>query len=166
MHKTMAKEKEVFEKVAEEVGGQFRLDIASMHGLSHWKRVKRIGLYLASGTDADIRVVTLFSCLHDSQRENEYDDPEHGSRAAEYALTLHRRGLLEANDKQLNQLLFACKHHSDKRAVSNDITIQTCWDADRLDLYRVEEIPDNVFLYTEAAKKKESRDFVLKLLGK
>ena len=29
----------------------------------------------------DLRVVELFAFLHDSRRENEYDDPAHGRRA-------------------------------------------------------------------------------------
>ena len=162
----MNKEKEIFEKVAEKAGGQFRLDIDSIHGLPHWKRVKQIGLYLANGTGADIRVVTLFSALHDSQRENEYQDPDHGHKATEYALELHKRGLFEVSDKQLDQLLFACRHHNNKKAKSDDLTIRTCWDADRLDLYRLGEIPDDKYFYTEVAKERQTRDFVLKLLGK
>ena len=109
-------EKEVFEKLLEEVKPHFKLDINGDHGSSHWRRVKRIGLHLAAGTDADWRVITLFSVLHDSCRENEYDDPGHGERAVSLAVELHGKGLLPANSKQLEQLIFACQHHSDRNA--------------------------------------------------
>jgi uncharacterized protein len=41
------------------------------------------------------------------------------------------------------------KHHSDGE-VSTDKTIQTCWDADRLDLGRVGIFPSPKFLSQEA----------------
>lgn len=159
-------EKEVFEKLLEEVKSHFKLDINGDHGVMHWRRVKKIGLHLSAGTDADWRVITLFSVLHDSCRENEYDDPDHGERAATLALELNGRGLLSVKDKQLEQLITACKNHSDRDFKTDDTTIQTCLNADRLDLYRLGEIPDDKFLYGDLAKKREAWDFVLKLLGK
>jgi len=152
--------------IEDTVTKQFKLRLYSIHGTDHWNRVKEIGFYLAGHTEADLGVVGLFSFLHDSRRENEFEDPEHGFRATEYVLELRKKGLFEINDKQLDQLLFACKHHNNKQSKSDDLTIQTCWDADRLDLYRLGEIPDEKYLYTEAAKKRKTRDFVLKLLGR
>ena len=49
---------------------------------------------------------------------------------------------------------------------ANSVDDPRRWDADRLDLYRLGEILDEKYLHTEAAKKKEARDFPLKLLGK
>ena len=37
----------------------------------------------------------------------------------------------------------------------DDVTIQTCWDADRLDLWRIGIEPRPEYLYTEMAKKTE-----------
>ena len=166
MNDQLKKEKEVFEKVAEMAGSQFKLGEDSHHGIQHWQTVKRIGLRLAAGTDADWRVITLFAALHDAKRESDGNDSDHGKRAAEYALELHQQGLLPVEDKQLEQLVYACRHHADRHAKSDDLTIQTCWDADRLDLYRLGEIPDEKYLYTPEAKKQSTRDFALKLLGK
>ena len=157
------KESDIFNAVIAEVKKQFRLDINSLHGISHWNRVREIGFYLARKTEADLRVAVLFAALHDSCRENEGADPEHGSRAVEYLLGLNNKGLLPIDDKQLNQLTYACENHSKRSAKSDDITIQACWDADRLDLYRVGEIPDPAFLYTEAGKSPEAIDFALQL---
>ncbi|MDP2638989.1 MAG: hypothetical protein Q8P06_02365 [Candidatus Azambacteria bacterium] len=49
------------EDIKEEVKKQFKLNIRSLHGIKHWERVEKIGLRLAETTNADIRVVSLFS---------------------------------------------------------------------------------------------------------
>jgi uncharacterized protein len=43
--------------------------------------------------------------------------------------------------------------HNSNLANSNNITVQTCWDADRLDLGRVGIKPDPKRLFTEEGKK-------------
>src|SRR3954451_4782297 len=58
------------------------------HGIAHWARVLENGLRLSEETGADIEVVQLFAIFHDSQRVNEVTDPDHGPRAAAYALEL------------------------------------------------------------------------------
>ena len=52
----LRKERLVFNNLVEEVKNQFKLDIDSVHGLPHWKRVRHIGLYLRHDTGADFRV--------------------------------------------------------------------------------------------------------------
>ncbi len=150
--------------IEKKVKEQFKLGLDSIHGLGHWNRVNQIGFYLAKITNADLRVVSLFSILHDSQRENEDYDPDHGTRAATYTAQLFDAGLLPLNQKQLNQLIHACNYHSNPKAQSDDLTVKTCWDADRLDLCRVGEVPNPKFLYTQPAKQPEARDFALNLL--
>ena len=155
---------DIFTTATAEAKKQFKLDINSLHGIRHWERVRKIGAYLAARTGADFRVVTLFAALHDSCRENEGSDMLHGHRVVEYLLGLNKRGLLPIDiAKQLDQLMYACEHHSKRSAKSDDITIQTCWDADRLDLYRVGEIPNPAFLYTEAGKSAGAIEFALQL---
>ncbi len=61
----------IFNTLVKEVKGQFKLDIDSFHGINHWKRVRRIGLYIAERTGADTLIMSLFSVVHDSQRESE-----------------------------------------------------------------------------------------------
>lgn len=139
--------------------GQFKLDIDAVHGISHWRRVWEIGNYLAKQTKADIEVVNLFAYLHDAKRQDEYDDLEHGQRASVFILELYSKKLLSISKSQLDKLLFACEHHSNSNVKSNDITIQTCWDADRLDLWRIGITPNKLFLNTAFAKK----DKVIKL---
>lgn len=102
---------------------------------------------------ADVLVVELFAFLHDSQREDEWSDPKHGDRGAEYARALQGR-FYDLSAKALSQLTHAIRHHSGGD-VSTDSTIQTCWDADRLDLGRVGITPAAEFLSSEGASRIE-----------
>jgi uncharacterized protein len=125
-----------------------------IHGVAHWARVYENGLRLCVETGANAEVVQLFAVLHDSRRINDDSDPDHGPRAAEFARTLHDRGLLGLSDPDFRLLHRACAGHTHERT-HPDVTIQTCWDADRLDLGRVGISPDPHYLGTEAAKRTE-----------
>ena len=142
---------------------QFKLDINGIHGIGHWKRVQALGRFLAERTKADAEVVDLFAYLHDSKREDDNDDIFHGKRASVFVQELYDKRVLTIREDQLKQLLFACEHHSDSKVKSNDVTIQTCWDADRLDLWRLGIRPDPFFLNTSKAKEKESIEFAKSL---
>ncbi len=125
--------------------------LGSIHGVEHWARVERNGLWLAPRTGARVRVVRLFALLHDCRRLNDAHDPGHGPRAAELAADLgaERLGL---DPVELELLCRACEGHTRER-LSDDPTIGTCWDADRLDLPRVGITPDPRFFSTEAARE-------------
>jgi len=124
------------------------------HGVAHWARVLENGLRLVEETGADLEVVQLFAILHDSRRISEGWDPDHGPRAAKYAAELHG-GLFHLRDPQFRLLRRACAGHTHEKTHA-DITIQTCWDADRLDLGRVGITPDPMYLGTTAAKRPET----------
>lgn len=130
---------------------RFAIDWHGAHGGSHWGRVRQNGLLLAKTTGANITVVELFAFLHDSCRVNEYGDEGHGMRGAELAVKL-RGQLFEATDLEMDLLIEACTGHSDGHTEA-DVTVQTCWDSDRLDLGRVGIYPDNECLCTAAAKE-------------
>lgn len=124
----------------------------SHHGPWHWEKVEKNALDLSKKTSgSDKLVAQLFALIHDTKRENEFDDPEHGHRAASYAKELFDKAKLLITSKQLEKLMFACSYHNDG-STSNDPTIGVCWDADRLDLPRVGIIPEKQFLSTQAAK--------------
>lgn len=147
------------------VRDQFKLDIHGDHGIRHWERVKVIGNYLAKEAKADSEVVNLFAYLHDSKREDDSDDPLHGTIAAEFTKELYDQGIIKLSEKQLDQLIFACKFHSQSNIKSEDVTIQTCWDADRLDLWRLGIKPNPYFLNTSAAKKEDNINFAKSLIS-
>jgi uncharacterized protein len=123
------------------------------HGVAHWARVLENGLRLAEETGAQVEVVRLFAVLHDSRRVNEGTDPGHGPRAAEFARTLRGR-LFDLSDHEFRLLHRACAGHTHERT-HPDVTIQTCWDADRLDLGRVGITPRPGRLCTGVAKRPE-----------
>jgi uncharacterized protein len=121
------------------------------HGVSHWARVLVNGLRLAKVTGANVDVVQLFAIFHDCRRVNEGTDVGHGERGAEYAATL-RGAVFDLSDKDFELLYDACAGHTDG-VTNGDISIQTCWDADRLDLGRVGVCPDAGRICTDAARQ-------------
>ena len=122
-----------------------------MHGETHWQRVTRTGLALTKQvSDCDLTVIFLFGLLHDTQRLKEGSDPQHGDRAAQFVQRMNNTILL-LSDEQLKLLTYACREH-DMGKISNDPTIGICWDADRLNLWRVGRVPRQRFLSTESAK--------------
>ena len=136
------------------VAERYELDPDNEHGFAHWRRVKFNGHLIAAETGANLRVVSLFALLHDSRRENDYEDPEHGPRAAELARELHAVQIFRCHAAELSLLKIACHGHTHERT-HPDVTVQTCWDADRLDLARVGITPDPRYLCTEFARRPE-----------
>ena len=135
------------------LAGTFQLSHNGHHGLEHWMRVLINGRLLAESNGADIEVVEHFALIHDVMRENENMDLHHGPRAAELVKMLAGSWIkLEAH--QLHLLIEACMYHSVGR-IDRDITIQTCWDADRLDLPRVGTEPKLAYLGSSLARDKE-----------
>jgi uncharacterized protein len=132
----------------------YSLPLDGLHGVAHWARVLESGLRLAEETGADLEVVQLFTVLHDSKRINEHSDPDQGPRAAEFAAMLRGR-VFELPDREFRLLHRACAGHTHEWT-HPDVTIRTCWDADRLDLGRVGITPHPSRLCTEQAMQPET----------
>lgn len=130
--------------------GHFRLDWQGIHGAGHWARVLKFGLRVALAEGARTDVVTLFAFLHDHERWDDDADPDHGDRAALNAANL-RDTYFTIDDEGFDLLCEAMRGHS-KGGTQADITVQACWDADRLDLGRVGIIPNPKYLCTKTAK--------------
>jgi len=129
---------------------QFRLDWRGIHGGPHWARVRWNGLTMARMNGAREDVVELFAFLHDCQRWHDGRDREHGARAADFVWGLDA-GLLSLDRPGLEMLTYAVRYHSDG-LLDADVTVQTCWDSDRLDLGRVGITPRPDRLCTEQAR--------------
>ena len=140
---------------------QFLINWNGAHGISHWARVYDIGMKLAEFTGANKQVIQLFSLFHDSRRHNENLDPQHGPRGAELARQLRETHLSSLKKEEFELLHTACSHHTDASS-HEDITVQTCFDADRLDLARVGIIPDPKYLCTNVAKSSEMISWAIK----
>ncbi|QDU53953.1 HD domain-containing protein [Aeoliella mucimassa] len=132
----------------------YALPITGFHGVAHWARVFENGMRLADETDARREVVQLFAVFHDSRRITEHFDPGHGQRGAELAKAM-RGQWFELPDEDFELLYLACAGHTDQRT-HPDVTVQTCWDADRLDLGRTGIIPHADYLGTEVARRRDT----------
>lgn len=138
------------------VAARFRLGSQSDHGPSHWLTVRRNGLYLAGHHAADEEVIRLFALFHDSCRENEFHDPQHGPRGAQLAIEFREAGHFHLEDTRMDLLVTACRIHNGGPPQS-DPTLAVCLDADRLDLGRVGIIPDPARLSTATAQSIATR---------
>lgn len=132
---------------------EFRLDWHGIHGSPHWARVRINGLAIAALNGARSDVVEWFALLHDSQRWDEHVDSQHGARASDFIARINAE-YLALDDRGRDMLIYACRYHS-QGMTEADVTIQTCWDADRLDLLRVGTFPDKARLCTDAARRPE-----------
>ena len=130
-----------------------------IHGLSHAQRVEKFGLMLAEKTDADRDVIIWFAYLHDSQRTDDGFDFNHGPDAARFVDTIRNAFLQELSDTQISKLKEACRLHTSTHRTW-DITIDTCFDADRLDLPRVGNMPDPKRMATEQGAKYAGRTYI------
>lgn len=129
----------------------FALGRDSPHGQEHWFQVEQNALHLAASTGVDRTVLRLFAILHDTSREDDSFDPDHGRRAAALLPDLNHR-LFHLSEQQLLLLQTAVAGHADGLC-SDDLTIGTCWDADRMDLIRFGITPAEELMSTPAGKQ-------------
>jgi uncharacterized protein len=134
------------------IKNQYCLSWHGTHGVIHWSRVYENGMRLVEQDGVNVKVLQLFSIFHDSRRRNESRDKNHGSRGAQLALTL--REYCPLSDDEFVLLTTACTFHTSSRT-HDDITVQACFDSDRLDLGRVEIMPDAKYLCSPMAKSEE-----------
>jgi uncharacterized protein len=133
----------------------YRLNWNGLHGWAHWVRVWENGLRLAQLNGANQKVVALFAFTHDMARQNDGTDHGHGKRAANRILSELQGHFFNLSPEELNQLVQAVSQHTDGLTQA-DITVQTCWDADRLDLGRAGFVPHPNRLCTPQAKDPET----------
>jgi uncharacterized protein len=136
--------------VVAQIFKDFELDIEEgEHGLFHWSRVIENGLTLAELNDANPKIIIAFGLFHDCKRENDNEDPEHGNRGGN--ILREYREFVNLTDEELEKAALACDGHTNV-LFNDDLDIATCWDSDRLDLYRVGIYPDPLKLNTIEAQ--------------
>lgn len=121
-----------------------------LHGFQHWLRVRENGLRLAELNGANQKVVEYFAFTHDIQRKSDGYDPGHGARACKFIRT-HLLDRLDLTPEEINQLCEATSRHTNG-SCHLDLTINTCWDSDRLDLMRAGIRPNPKYLCTPQAR--------------
>ena len=105
---------------------------------------------IAESSGADLTVVRLFALLHDSCRLDDGEDLDHGPRAAEM-LDRIVPTIFALDRDRLDLLKQAIRLHT-SGLTTEDPTIGTCWDADRLDIGRVGTTPIARYMSTAAGK--------------
>jgi uncharacterized protein len=140
-----------------QIAAQYQLDPDGQHGISHWGRVLENGRRLAEKEGGDLTVITLFAIFHDACRITQSMDPGHGKRGAALA-DLLLKDHPSISPQQLDLLKTACQQHTDGKTEA-EITIQICWDSDRLDLLRAGIRPNPSKLCTMMAKDKKVIDW-------
>ncbi len=137
--------------ILQEILRGYALPLHGYHGVVHWARVLENGVRVAAANGGDAEVVRLFALFHDARRENEEIDPGHGTRGGDLARSL-RGTLVHLDDARFDLLYDACVLHTDGQT-TGDPTLLACWDADRLDLGRVDIVPDPNLLCTDMARE-------------
>lgn len=154
---------ERFLELVSAVESRARLVDSPDHGAHHWRLVAWTGVELLEVFhEADDLVILLFSLFHDSQRENEFHDPDHGTRGAALARELLPLHVPELAEDRLEKLATACEWHT-SAPPTEDPTLGTCWDSDRLNLWRVGIEPSPSYLSTDLAKNPELIQWALRL---
>jgi uncharacterized protein len=129
---------------------QYRLSLRGDHGLAHWARVLERGLKLARASGVSPHLVEVFALLHDSCRETELGDPRHGTRAVTFFRKLLPQLRIGPSDEYA--LVVALSLHNAGN-LADDPRVAVCWDADRLDYWRIGILPDGKYMTTAIAKR-------------
>ena len=130
-----------------------RLHPSTIHGMKHLERVELNGRSIAEHyPEAHLQVILAFAYMHDSCRESDSHDPGHGPRAAILVDEIRHTILASLSDEEIAELKQACRLHTSTHRTGN-ITVDICFDADRLDLGRVGINPDPAKMATEAGAK-------------
>ena len=90
----------------------------------------------------------FFAYLHDKCRLDDWEDLEHGVRAADMLQTLRETVLRDFTDEEVALLERACRCHTTEHRTGIP-TVDVCFDADRLDLGKVGVVPNPMFMATK-----------------
>ena len=122
-------------------------DMGRTHGVEHWDRVAKFGRMLYQ-EGADMDVILAFAYLHDAERMSNGRDINHGQRASGLIDTIRHTQLEALSDEQIAKLKRACELHTIQHR-TGDLTIDICFDADRMDLPRVDITPSQKRMATK-----------------
>ena len=130
-----------------------------IHGIGHAARVLVWAEQISSqlireGVDVDKEVVRWSAALHDVRRVNDWQDLEHGKRAAAWIQDVGRRLIdLNLDEQQIQKLAYCCYWHVTDDSEIPDMSpeLMCLKDADGLDRVRIYDL-DPSFLRTAYAK--------------
>lgn len=142
-------------QLLEHIKKTYQLRWEGIHGYAHWMRVYQNGMYIAERNGANQTVVALFAFTHDMARRSDHWDNEHGPRAAKLIESELQGKYFDLTTGELKLLVDAVALHT-RGLIQADLTVQTCWDSDRLDLGRVGYHPSPEKLCTAVARDPET----------
>ena len=129
---------------------------SGIHGLGHETRVLIWTQILAemarqAGSSIDDAVLGWAAAVHDTQRWDDGDDPDHGRRAASW-LADHRS--VVPPNVSLERVIYLCRWHVPPDHLAHDMTMElrVFKDADALDRWRISDLNPS-FLRTASAQK-------------
>lgn len=140
-----------WDRLWRDMEGRFALGHSSIHGSDHWRRVEKHAIACAETSGGNLLVVRLFAVFHDVCRESDGHDHHHGARGAALATRLRGRAF-DLPDAEFALLHYACTWHTAGQ-LSDDPTIGSCWDGDRLDIWRAGLTPRPRFMSTNYARQ-------------
>lgn len=141
-------------KILIEVIESFYLQLFNgVHGIDHWTRVLQNGIILCDkNPNLNKNIIIAFSFFHDVGRTREDDEPIHGYNGGRRLLKYKYK--INLTKEEIDKCYEACVDHTHTRH-HKDPQIAACWDADRLDLYRVGVMPDVDYLNLEESKEED-----------
>jgi len=146
------KKKEIFEaaKRAEEWLAPFcTCEGLVLHGISHLRRVSILSGRLASTVGEDVEMAVVMGFLHDCARRDDKSGDDHARDSAILARRLLKRFYPHLDAERMCR---AIARHADGE-VSDDMLFGCLWDADRLELKRINREIDLELLSTETARR-------------
>jgi uncharacterized protein len=130
---------------------RYQAERSFLHGDAHWRAVALAGLWIADRTPgADRAFIVTFAKLHDAQRQSDGRDPDHGARAAQRFQEAPADGY-KPRTRRTREMVHALANHT-AGVRANTLNVGICWDADRLNLWRVGIVPDRSLLTTPVAR--------------
>lgn len=127
------------------------LCLCETHGVDHWDRVYKNGIKLKDD-EVNEKVLAAFAYTHDVWRNDDWQDLDHGPRAARALMLIRHSYLSFLTDDEFDLLRKACRLHTESTGTDNP-TLNACFDADRLDIGRVGYVPDPDKMCSELGKQ-------------
>lgn len=161
------KEKNIkkFDSLLERLDNAFRLKNSDYHNKKHWNRVFKISKYIAELNNIQSDIFKYFALFHDVGRTDDEYNLNHGEKGANLAIKY--RKYIDLNDEEFEKLIFACKWHTKPLDINNkfykDNIINICWDADKLDLVRLNMEIKKEKLFNKYSKLDSTIDFAKNL---
>ncbi len=126
--------------------GWFDAGPDSIHGILHAYRVLVLSFFISEQEMANTEVLCQASIFHDAKRRNDYFDPDHAFRAAEWIKTFRL--------KDSEKIEYLVKWHASEDHETPFMTkdLECFKDADALDRFRSGDLDIN-YLRLESSKK-------------